>query len=279
VVDEIMANAATVAPSASPAPGSYAGVQSVTLTAAGGDVYYTTDGSQPTTGSTKAIGAITLAATTSITAVAVRANYRQSPIASFTYNISTPPIWDTAKKSSAITLSNGNLDAAVSGASAFASVLASVGYSVGKRYFELKVSGFDGANTNFFLGGLATVNASYDTYTGNWTTSLGADGNTTIYRNGMTAGVAQFIGLGGLNDVWRFAVDLDAGKIWMAVNAIGFQNGGDPATGVNPSTTFAAPLTLYPAASLYGPGGATNKLRLLTGAALQYPIPSGFQSW
>ena len=69
--------------------GTYGAAQNVTLSdaTAGASIYYTTDGSTPTTSSTLYSGAITVGSTETITAVAVAAGLSNSPIISQTYTI------------------------------------------------------------------------------------------------------------------------------------------------------------------------------------------------
>ena len=65
------------APTFSPAPGTYTTSQSVTIgdATAGTTIYYTTNGSTPTTSSTKYTGAITVSATETLEAIAVESGY------------------------------------------------------------------------------------------------------------------------------------------------------------------------------------------------------------
>jgi len=81
-----------VAPAFSPAVGTYTAAQSVTLssTTPGATIYYTLNGTTPTTASTQYSNAIAVSATTTIEAIAVATNYNNSIVATGTYTI-TPP--------------------------------------------------------------------------------------------------------------------------------------------------------------------------------------------
>ena len=74
-------------PVASPAAGTFDTSTSVTLTTAtsGADIYYTVDGSTPTSSSTKYSQAIALSATTTIKAIAIKDGYYDSTVFSGTY--------------------------------------------------------------------------------------------------------------------------------------------------------------------------------------------------
>jgi hypothetical protein len=76
-------------PTFSPAPGTYSKAQSVTLadTTSGAIIYYTTDGTTPTTASKKYTGAISVTATQTINAIATASGFAQSPVATGTYTI------------------------------------------------------------------------------------------------------------------------------------------------------------------------------------------------
>jgi hypothetical protein len=82
-------NTQTPSPQFSPAAGSYTTTQSVTLsdTTSGATIYYTTDGSTPTTGSAKYSAPITVSASTVINAIAVSSGLTASNVASATYSI------------------------------------------------------------------------------------------------------------------------------------------------------------------------------------------------
>ena len=86
--------APTVAtPIFSPAAGTFSSSQTVTITdgTAKSTIYYTTNGTMPTTSSTKYTGAITVSATTTLEAMATAAGYTNSAVATATYTIVPPP--------------------------------------------------------------------------------------------------------------------------------------------------------------------------------------------
>jgi beta-glucanase (GH16 family) len=82
----------TATPAFKPAAGSYASAQSVIMTDAttGATIYYTTDGTAPTTASAKYTAAIEVTATETINAIAVAAGYTQSAIGTAAYAIVPP---------------------------------------------------------------------------------------------------------------------------------------------------------------------------------------------
>ena len=76
------------APTFSPAPSSYTGTQTVTLTAAAGaTIYYTLDGSLPTLSSSVYTAPLAVSATETISAIAVKAGALTSAVASGSYSI------------------------------------------------------------------------------------------------------------------------------------------------------------------------------------------------
>ena len=79
-------------PTFSPAGGSYTSTQSVTISDANSDatMYYTTDGTTPTTSSTQYTGPIAVSSTETLKAIAVAAGANNSLVGFAAYNISPP---------------------------------------------------------------------------------------------------------------------------------------------------------------------------------------------
>jgi uncharacterized repeat protein (TIGR02543 family) len=87
-------NGAAATPSYSPVAGTYTSTQSVTISSAtgGATIYYTTDGSTPTTSSTVYSAPVSIAVTTTLKALATASGYTNSAVQSgtFTINSSAP---------------------------------------------------------------------------------------------------------------------------------------------------------------------------------------------
>ena len=84
---------AASSPTFSPDPGSYSKAQTVTLADAitGASIYYTTDGSKPTTSSTFYTGPLTVSSSQTITAIAIANGYTSSAASRATYSIGVGP--------------------------------------------------------------------------------------------------------------------------------------------------------------------------------------------
>lgn len=85
----VLDNIAVALPSFSPAAGAYGPSQSVSISSptAGAKIYYTTNGSTPTTGSTLYSGPITVSSSETIKAIAVTSGTHNSAVASAAYVI------------------------------------------------------------------------------------------------------------------------------------------------------------------------------------------------
>jgi glucosylceramidase len=112
---------AAAAPSFNIAGGTFTSVQTVSLSDAtnGATIYYTLDGSTPTTVSTQYSGALTISKTTTVSAIAVASGYNTSAVASATYTIPTvatptfTPATGTYYKSQSVTLSDSTAGATI----------------------------------------------------------------------------------------------------------------------------------------------------------------------
>ena len=87
------ANPLAATPVLSPASGSYASSQSVTITDStpGATIYYTTNGAMPTTSSAQYSGSVAVSASTTVVAIAVASGYATSAVANETYFIQSAP--------------------------------------------------------------------------------------------------------------------------------------------------------------------------------------------
>jgi hypothetical protein len=108
----IAAYAINLPPAATPTfsvpAGTYTATQTVTIsdTTVGATIYYTKDGSTPTTSSTAYTGPITVSTTSTINAIAAASGYVNSAVASDIYTF--PPTFTVAASPGALTVNSGS---------------------------------------------------------------------------------------------------------------------------------------------------------------------------
>lgn len=97
-------------PSFSPAAGTYPAAQTVKISDAtpGASIYYTTDGTTPSTGSTLYSSALPVKSSETIQAVAIAAGYSSSAVASASYTINLPKDFSVAASPNAATVNAGS---------------------------------------------------------------------------------------------------------------------------------------------------------------------------
>jgi sugar lactone lactonase YvrE len=115
-------NGPVATPTFSPAAGSYGPAQTVTISDAtsGATIYFTTNGTTPTTSSTVYSSPITVAASETVKAIAVKANYSNSAVGSAAYVINGPvatptfsPLGGVYTKAQTVTISDATSSATI----------------------------------------------------------------------------------------------------------------------------------------------------------------------
>ncbi len=96
-------------PAFSVAAGTYSATQTVTLSdsTTGVTIYYTTNGTTPTTSSTVYSGSITVSSTETLEAIAVASGYLTSAVASAAYTINLPPDFTVAINPTSLSVQSG----------------------------------------------------------------------------------------------------------------------------------------------------------------------------
>lgn len=178
--------------------------------------------------------------------------------------------WNSADKAANITLSNGDMDAEPSGAG-WIGVRATLGRASGKYYFELYV--VTASSTNI-IGGLANATANLQ-YPGQSANGAGVR-RSGKFCSGWTHNNTTAPGGSDANgDVWMFACDLDANKLWCGVNNV--WTSGAPAAGTTEWVNSATD-TCYPMVGFFTSG--SGKIRLVVDSgSFTYSPPSGFSAW
>jgi hypothetical protein len=159
-------------PTISPATGTYTSAQTVTITDPGATIYYTIDGSAPTTSSTKYTAAFVVNATTTVRAIGVESGFSNSAIAQ-----------------SVITINSGTTGAAINFGSGFTA--AGLQFNGHTKLNGTRLQLTDTAATVESASAFWTTAVNVQSFTNDFTfqlTSPTADGFTfTIQNTGITA--------------------------------------------------------------------------------------------
>ncbi len=179
--------------------------------------------------------------------------------------------WNPLDKHAYVTLSGGNLIATNTASMGRKGVRATDSKNSGKHYFEITIT-----DLNAIVGvGLALAGWDLqDTIGGDNDKGWSAETNGGFFADYSTYN----LGFPGVLEgtIYSIAVDLDTGKIWVAIDGTWY-NSGDPTNGANPTYSGSSLIgaTVYPAAVLINDQITAN----FGGTAYAYSIPSGFASW
>lgn len=174
------------------------------------------------------------------------------------------------------TLSDGNRTASRAAVAAFwRHVRGTTSRSSGKYYFEIRLNAAD-ATSNWMLG-LTNATAVADGYPGSTSYGLGIRLGDN-FESGFTDVASVVFSFFAAAGVARFAVDFDAGKVWVGKNG-SWLGSGDPSAGTNHAYTFT-PATVGPLFPATGAATATVTTTLLSAAnQFEQSIPTGFLPW
>lgn len=105
----------STAPTFSPTPGTYSSAQTIALSdaTAGAAIYYTSDGTTPTTSSSRYNGPITVSSSTTIYAIAVASGYANSAVANGTYTIGASVSSPSSASTQTVTISDATSGAVI----------------------------------------------------------------------------------------------------------------------------------------------------------------------
>lgn len=184
----------------------------------------------------------------------------------FTYATLNP-----SDKGSNITLSNGDLSAENSSAG-WNSVRATIGLTTGKWYWEITTySGSSDGNSGLY--GIMDDGALVSSYAGasNKGAGVQAGANYDWLLASVTGNFSGAVGSLGSSTILGFAMDVDAGKVWISKN--GTWVNGDP-TGAHVWGIGAD--TWYPTISCNNTGAVSTANFGAT--AFAYSVPSGFNA-
>lgn len=190
--------------------------------------------------------------------------------------------WNAADGDTAINILDGfggdrGLKASSTGVNTNA-IRANISKSSGKWYWEVTTGGTTAADVGHDIG-VMTSGHALGVHVGSEATGWGFSEVSTAglsrkFNNGdSSAGSPSWIN----GDIISVAIDLDAGKIWWAINGV-WHSSGDPATGANAIFSNLTG-TLFPAVSMAPGAGVSSICTTNFGATdFVYDIPDGFSA-
>ena len=154
------------------------------------------------------------------------------------------PVLDSNRKPAHLTLTEGNLVAAVSTAG-WEAMKSAIGFETGKWYWEIKVAD-DGRQMVGVMQESSDAVDIPDVYirAGLWNIYYTGD----LYADG--AGAVNLGFTFGGDDVLSIAFDADTGKFWMRKNGGAWFNSGDPANGTNELFKVPTAERIFPSSSI-----------------------------
>jgi hypothetical protein len=185
--------------------------------------------------------------------------------------------WDPSRVGSSVVLSNGNLTAAYNGAGTNSSVLATLGRSVGKYFFEI-------AGVNFATNTFAVGFADPSTYNvalgmiGNSAGGSGADNWGYYATTGDLLKNSSSVATYGTYTTQTMGIALDLTNHLAYFHRAGaWQNSANPVAGTGGVTIAAG--TWFPGISVLGNTGGACAAVGSFGASGFLAKPSGFLAW
>ena len=170
------------------------------------------------------------------------------------------------------TYANGNLDSS-SSSNIEGAMVGTIGVSSGKWYFETTAVT---RNTSQVIGIanqllVPTNNAALGSTANGWGIITSSSSNGCVYNNGT---IGTDYGTINDGDIVGVAFDVDAAKLWIAINGT-WVNSGAPASGTGAVYTNLSGTTFFPAASIYNGGAVTFNFGQ---RPWSYAAPSGFKA-
>ena len=271
----LLGNAAATAPGVTPASGTYAGAQTVTITAPSAlRTLYTDDGSDPLIGTVYS-APFSETPPKTVKAVAIETGKPSSTQVQRDYAASGGggTTWNPSAAGTYISLLTSNTVASSTTTSTFTSVRGTSGKSSGKYYFEVVAD--TAPDSNDVIVGIQTAETAGGSGMDNFNPT-----STYVHRydGGFASGIFTSLGYGGYGsltagDVIQVAVDATAGKVWIGRNNTFWT--GDPAAGTGGAATWTPGPVIYPAVAIYN---TAARLRLVP-SSTTYTPPSGFTVW